>query len=117
MVLVLAKYGKISNVQATRSAVTAVLKRPSQLSGKIVMAIMRKLSQLSGKAVTAIMKKLSQLLGKAVPTVRKSCLLWVEDNEVRWVLSDCWEGHSTFTLWIWLKNGKISLKVILLFWV
>ena len=66
MVLVLAKCGKISNAQAARSTVTAVLKRLSQLSGKVVAVIMKKLSQLSGKAVTAIMKKLSQLSRKAV---------------------------------------------------
>ena len=56
MVLVLAKCGKINNVQAVESVVIAVLK-------------------------------------KAVPAVRKNCLLWAEANEVRWVLSDCWEGH------------------------
>ena len=66
MVLVLAKYGKISDVQAARSAVTVILKRLFQLLGKAVTAIMKKLSQLSGKVVTTIMKKLSQLLGKAV---------------------------------------------------
>ena len=36
MVLVLAKCGKISDVQAARSAVTDVLKRLFQLSGKAV---------------------------------------------------------------------------------
>ena len=57
---------KISDVQATGSTVTTVLKRLFQLSRKAVTAIMKKLSQLSGKAVIAIMKKLSQLSGKAV---------------------------------------------------
>ena len=71
-------------------------------------AIMKKLSQLSGKVVTATMKKVA-------PAVKKSCLLWAEANDVRWVISDCWRGHLAFTLWIWLKNGKISLKGILLF--
>ena len=86
MVLVLAKYGKISDVQAARSAVTAVLKRLFQLLRKAVTTIMKKLSQLSGKTVTAIMKK-------AILAVKKSCLLWVEANDVRWVISDCWRGH------------------------
>ena len=66
MVLVLAKCGKISNVQTAKLAVTAILKTLFQLSRKAVTAIMKKLSQLSGKAVIAIMKKLSQLSGKAV---------------------------------------------------
>ena len=66
MVLVLAKCEKISNVQAIRSAIAAVLKRLFQLSGKVVTTIMRKLSQLSGKVVTAIIEKLSQLSGKTV---------------------------------------------------
>ena len=47
MVLILAKCEKISNGQAARSVVTAVLKRLSQLLGKVVIAIMRQLSQLS----------------------------------------------------------------------
>ena len=51
MVLVLAKYGKISDVEAVGSAVIAILKRLFQLSGKVVTAIMKKLSQLSGKVV------------------------------------------------------------------
>ena len=38
---------KISNAQVARSAVTSVLKKLSQLSGKVVIAIMRHLSQLS----------------------------------------------------------------------
>ena len=42
---------KISDVQATGSTVTTVLKRLFQLSRKAVTAIMKKLSQLSGKAV------------------------------------------------------------------
>ena len=51
MVLVLAKCGKISNVQAAESAVIAILKTLFQLSRKAVTAIMKKLSQLSRKAV------------------------------------------------------------------
>ena len=67
MVLVLAKCGKISNVQVAGSAVTAVLK----------------------KAVPAVRKSCDSYHEKVVPTVRKNCLLWAEDNEVRWVISDC----------------------------
>ena len=37
---------KISNAKAVGLAVTSVLKRLSQLSGKVVIAIMRQLSQL-----------------------------------------------------------------------
>ena len=69
MVLVLAKCGKISDVQTAGSAVTAVLK----------------------KAVLAVRKSCDSYHEKAVPAVRKSCLLWAEANEVRWVLSDYWE--------------------------
>ena len=75
MVLVLAKYGKISDVQPARLAVTVILKRLFQLSGKAVTAIMKKLSQLSGKVVTTIMKKLSQLLGRTVCFGQKPMML------------------------------------------
>ena len=51
MVLVLTKCGKISDVQATGSAVPAVLK----------------------KAVPAVRKSYDSYYEKAVPTVRKSC--------------------------------------------
>ena len=78
LVLVLGKYGKISDVQATGSTVTTVLK-------------------------------------KAVPAVKKSCLLWAKANEVKWVLSDCWEGHFNIYFMDLAENGKISLKGILLF--
>ena len=67
MVLVLAKCGKIGDVQVDGSAVTVVLK----------------------KAIPAVRKSCDSYHEKAVPTVRKSCLLWAEANEVRWVLSDC----------------------------
>ena len=96
LLLVLAKYGKISNVQAIGSAVIAVLKSLSQLSGKVVTAIMKKLSQLSRKTMTTIMKKLSQLSGKAVcfgqkPMRSDGCFQTI------------WKVISTFILWIWLK--------------
>ena len=61
MVLVLAKCGKITNAQADGSAVITILKRLSQLLGKIMTTIMKKLSQLSGKFVTAIMRQLFAL--------------------------------------------------------
>ena len=67
-----------------------------------MIAIMKKLSQLSGKAVTAIMKNV-------VPAVRKNCLLWEEANDVRWMLSDCWEGHFNVYFMNLAENGKISL--------
>ena len=54
MVLVLAKCGKISNVQAARSVVITVLK----------------------KAIIAVRKSCDNYHEKAVPAVRKSCLLW-----------------------------------------
>ena len=79
--MVLAKYEKISDVQAAGLAVTAVLK----------------------KAVPTVRKSCDSYHEKAVPVVRKSCLLWTEANEVRWVISDYWRGHSTFIGWIWLK--------------
>ena len=82
-----------------------------------MIAILRKLSQLSGKAVTAIMKSCDSYHEKAVPAVRKNCLLWAEDNEVRWVLSDCWEGHFNIYFMDLVENGKNSLKGILLFLV
>ena len=81
MVLVLDKYEKISNVQAAKSAVTAVLK----------------------KAISAVRKSCDSYHEKAIPAVRKSCLLWAEANEVRWVILDCWRGHLAFIGWIWLK--------------
>ena len=95
MVLVLAKCEKISNVQAAGSAVTAVLKN----------------------AVLAVRKSCDSYHEKAVLTVRKSCLLWAETNEVRWVLSDCWEGHFNIYFMDLAENCKISLKGILLFLV
>ena len=103
LVLVLAKYGKINDVQVVGSTVTAVLKRLFQLSRKAMTTIMKKLSQLSGKAVTAIMKKLSQLSGKAVRFGQNPMRLkgWFQTTG---------EAISTFIGWIWLKNGKISLK-------
>ena len=95
MVLILAKCEKISNVQVAGSAVTAVLK----------------------KAVPTVRKSCDSYHEKAVPAVRKSCLLWAEANEVKWVLSDCWEGHFNIYFMDLAENGKISLKGILLFLV
>ena len=79
----------------------------------------------AGSTVTAVMKKhvptvrksYDSYHEKAIPTVRKSCLLWAEVNEVRWVLSDCWEGHFNIYFMDVAENGKISLKGILLFLV
>ena len=76
MVLILAKCGKINNAQAARSAVTAVLKKLSQLLGK-------KSPNCQEKAMTAILRQLSQ----------DSSLLWAKANKVRRVISDCWRGY------------------------
>ena len=86
MVLVLVKCEKISNVQVAGSAVTAVLK-------KAVPTVKKSCDSYHEKAVPAVKKSCDNYHEKAVPIVRKSCLLWVEANEVRWVISDCWEGH------------------------
>ena len=86
MVLVLAKCGKISDVQAARSAVTDVLK-------KVVPAVRKSCDSYHEKAVPAVRKSCDSYHEKAVPTVRKSYLLWAETNEVRWVISDYWRGH------------------------
>ena len=82
--MILAKCGKISDVQTAGSDVTAVLK----------------------KAVLAIRKSCDSYHEKAVPTVRKSCLLWAEANEVRWVLSNCWEGHFDIYFMDLAENDK-----------
>ena len=71
MVLVLAKCGKISNVQAARSVGIAILK----------------------KVVTAVRKSYDSYHEKTVPAVKKSCLLWAEANEVKKVILDYWRGH------------------------
>ena len=76
MVLVLAKCGKISDVQAVGSAVTAVLK-------KAISAVRKSYDNYHEKAVLAVKKSYDSYHEKAVPTVRKSCLLWAEANEVR----------------------------------
>ena len=93
--MILAKCGKISDVQTAGSAVTAVLK----------------------KAVLAIRKSCDSYHEKAVPAVTKSCLLWTEANEVRWVLSNCWKGDFDIYFMDLAENDKISLKGILLFLV
>ena len=82
MVLVLVKCGKISNAQVARSAVIAVLKKLSQLSGKSC-------DSYHEKAVLAVKKSCGSYHEKAVSVVRKNCLLWAEANDVRWVISDC----------------------------
>ena len=74
-------------MQAARSTVTAVLK----------------------KAVPTVRKSCDSYYEKVVPAVRKSCLLWAEINEVRWVLSDYWEGHFNIYFMDLAENGKISL--------
>ena len=84
-------------MQAAGSAVTAVLK-------KAILVVRKSCDNYHEKAVIAIMKKLSQLSGKAV------CF-------GQWVLSGCWEGYFNIYFIDLAKNGKISLKGILLFLV
>ena len=79
--MILSQIRIISNVKAVRSAVTAVLK---------------KLSQLSRKAVTVVIRQL---------------LFYVEADEVNWVISNCWKGHSAFILWIWVKIVRSLSRV------
>ena len=86
-------------------------------SKKAVPAVRKSCDSYHEKAISVIRNNCDSYHEKVVPAVRKSCLLWVEANEVRWVISNCGRGHSAFIGWIWLKNGKISLKGILLFWV
>ena len=110
MVLVLAKCGKISNVQASGSVVTVVLK-------KAVPAIRKSYDSYHEKANPAVRKSCDSYHEKAVPAVRKSCLLCAETNEVRWVISNCWEGHFSIYFMDFAENDKIFLKGILLFLV
>ena len=67
--MVLAKCGKISDVQAARSAVTDVLK-------KVVPAVRKSCDSYHEKAIPVVRKSCDSYHEKAVPTVRKSCLLW-----------------------------------------
>ena len=69
MVLVLPKCGKISDVQAVGSAVTAVLK-------KVVPAVSKNCDSYHEKVVPVVKKSCDSYHEKAIPTVRKSCLLW-----------------------------------------
>ena len=108
--MVLAKCGKISDVQVAGSAVTAVLK-------KVVLVVRKSCDSYHEKVVPVVRKSCDSYHEKAVPAVRKNFLLWAEDNEVRWVLSDCWEGHFNIYFMDLAENGKISLKGILLFLV
>ena len=68
MVLLLAKCGKVSNVQAVGSAVTAVLK-------KAVPAVRKSCDSYHEKAVTTVRKSCDSYHEKAVLVVRKSCCL------------------------------------------
>ena len=66
--MVLVKCGKISNVQAAGSAVTAVLE-------KAVLAVRKSCDSYHEKAVSAVRKSYDSYHEKAVLVVRKSCLL------------------------------------------
>ena len=91
-------------------AVTVVLK-------KAIPAVRKSCDSYHEKAVLVVKKSYDSYHEKAVPAIRKSCLLWVEANEVRWVLLDYWEGHFNIYFMDLAENGKIFLKGILLFWV
>ena len=89
-------------MQAAGSTVTAVLK-------KAIPTFRKSCDSYHEKAVPVVRKSSDSYHEKAVPTVRKSYLLWAETNEVRWVLSDCWEGHFNIYFMDLAENGKISL--------
>ena len=97
-------------MQAVGLTVTTVLKRA-------VPAVRKSCDSYHEKAVPVVKKSYDSYHEKVVPAIRKSCLLWVEANEVRWVLSDCWEGHFNIYFMDLAENCKISLKEILLFLV
>ena len=97
-------------MHAAGSAVTVVLK-------KAIPAVRKSCDSYHEKAVPVVKKSYDSYHEKVVPAIRKSCLLWVEANEVRWVLSDYWEGHFNIYFMDFAENGKISLKGILLFLV
>ena len=97
-------------MQATGSTVTTALK-------KVVPVVRKSYDNYHEKVVPTVRKSCDDYHEKAVLAVRKSCLLWVEANEVRWVLSDYWEGHFNIYFMDFAENGKISLKGILLFLV
>ena len=67
----LAKCGKFSDVQATGSAVTAILK-------KAIPIVSKSCDNYHEKVVPAVRKSCDGYHEKAVSTVRKSCLLWAE---------------------------------------
>ena len=82
--MVLAKCGKISDVQAARSAVTDVLKKVvpavrkscDSYHEKAIPVVRKSCDNYHEKAVPAIRKNCDSYHEKAVPTIRKSCLLW-----------------------------------------
>ena len=82
--MVLTKYGKISDVQAAGSAVTAVLKKAiptvkkscDSYHEKTVLAVRESYDSYHEKAVLAIRESCDSYHEKVVSAVRKSCLLW-----------------------------------------
>ena len=91
LVLVLAKCGKISDVQAIGSAITVVLK-------KAVLVVRKNCDNYHEKVVPAIRKSCDSYHEKAVPAVKKSypnCQVKLfalgKSKKVRWVISDCLE--------------------------
>ena len=89
LVLVFSQMRKFNNVKAAGSAVTAVLKKLSQLS--------KKLSQLSKK--------------KTIAAIIRQLLLGAEVDEVIWMISSCWREYSAFISWVWLKIVRSLLRV------
>ena len=82
MVLVLAKYGKISDVQTVGSAVITVLK-------KAIPAVRKSCDSYHEKTVPTVRKSCDNYHEKAIPAVRKNCLFWAEANKVRKVILAC----------------------------
>ena len=97
--MVLAKYGKISNVQATRSAVTAVLK-------KVVPAVRKSCDSYHEKAVPVVRKSCDSYHEKVVPAVRKNCCFGQKTMRSDGCFQTAGKVILTFTLWIWLKMVK-----------
>ena len=97
-------------MHAAGSAVIVILK-------KAIPAVRKSCDSYHEKAVPVVKKSYDNYHEKAAPAIRKSCLLWVEANEVRWVLLDYWEGHFNIYFMDLAENGNISLKGILLFLV
>ena len=65
----------------------------------------------TGSAITAILKELSQLSGKAVMAVIRQLLLGGEADKVNWMMSGCWREYSAFISWVWMKMVRSLLRM------